>query len=298
MQIRILGPLEVSEDGRVVELGAGRQRALLALLALHAREIVATDRLIEELWGGSPPPTAPKALQNLVSQLRRSLGAAAIETVPPGYRLALADGDLDARQFERLAARRASPARRRSPSRRGRRSARRSALARTRRSPTSPTRTSRRARSHGSTSSDSARSKIGSTQTWRQVERAELVPELEALVSAHPLRERLRGQLMLALYRSGRQAEALDAYREGRDGSARGARARAGSRASGARAGDPEPGSGARAASEAASAGAEEAATTAPRRRDSAPPCGRGCRRVRASGTRRRRHRSPSRTRS
>ena len=71
MQIRILGPLEVSDDGRVVELGAGRQRALLALLALHAREIVATDRLIDELWGDSRPPTAPKALQNLVSQLRR-----------------------------------------------------------------------------------------------------------------------------------------------------------------------------------------------------------------------------------
>ena len=67
MQVRILGPLEVWDDGRAVELGAGRQRALLALLALHSREIVATDRLIEELWGGSPPPTAWKALQNMVS---------------------------------------------------------------------------------------------------------------------------------------------------------------------------------------------------------------------------------------
>ena len=89
MEIRILGPLEVSDDGRVVELGAGRQRALLALLALHAREIVATDHLIEELWGGSPPPTAAKALQNLVSQLRRSLGADSIATRPPGYSLQL-----------------------------------------------------------------------------------------------------------------------------------------------------------------------------------------------------------------
>ena len=104
MEIRILGPLEVSDDGRVVELGAGRQRALLALLALHAREIVATDHLIEELWGGSPPPTAAKALQNLVSQLRRSLGADSIATRPPGYSLRLDADDLDARRFERLAA--------------------------------------------------------------------------------------------------------------------------------------------------------------------------------------------------
>ena len=104
MQVRILGPLEVSNDGRVVALGAGRQRALLAVLALHRGETVATDRLIDDLWGGSAPPTAPKALQNLVSQLRRTLGASAIETVPTGYRLALADDDLDARRFERLAA--------------------------------------------------------------------------------------------------------------------------------------------------------------------------------------------------
>ena len=104
MQVRILGPLEVWDDGRVVELGAGRQRALLALLALSSREVVATDRLIEELWGGSPPPTASKALQNLVSQLRRTLGTDAIATRSPGYRLHLEADDLDASQFERLAA--------------------------------------------------------------------------------------------------------------------------------------------------------------------------------------------------
>jgi DNA-binding SARP family transcriptional activator len=71
----ILGPLEVREEGRELALGAGRQRALLALLLVHANELVASERLIEELWSGRPPPSAQKALQGYVSQLRRALSA-------------------------------------------------------------------------------------------------------------------------------------------------------------------------------------------------------------------------------
>ena len=213
MQVRILGPLEVWDDGRVVELGAGRQRALLALLALHSREVMATDRLIDELWGSSPPPTASKALQNLVSQLRRSLGAATIETVPPGYRLQLAVEDLDSRHFERLAAE-------------GRRELEDD--------PRSAAETLRAALRlwRGPALSDFAYEDFARREIARLDElrleatedrvdaelalglAAELVSELESLVLAHPLRERLRGQLMLALYRSGRQADALDTYRD------------------------------------------------------------------------------------
>ncbi len=215
MVIRILGPLEVSDGGRIVELGAGRQRALLALLALHSPEIVATDRLIEELWGGSPPPTAAKALQNLVSQLRRSLGADAIATRPPGYGLRLDADDLDARRFERLAAE-AHRLLQEDPGRAGQ--TLREALGLWR----------------GRALADFAYEDFAQSEIARLEElrlgaiedrvdadlalgrAAKLVPELEPLVSAHPLRGRLRGQLMLALYRSGRQADALDVYRSGR----------------------------------------------------------------------------------
>ena len=215
MEIRILGPLEVSDNGRVVELGAGRQRALLALLALHAREIVATDRLIEELWGGSPPPTAAKALQNLVSQLRRSLGADSIATRPPGYSLRLDADDLDARRFERLAAE-GHRLLEEDPGRAGQTLLEALGLWR------------------GRALADFAYEDFAQSEITRLDElrlgaiedridadlamgrATELVPELEPLVSAHPLRERLRGQLMLALYRSGRQADALEVYRSGR----------------------------------------------------------------------------------
>src|SRR5688500_6645618 len=215
MQVRILGPLEVWDGGRVVELGAGRQRALLALLALSSREVVATDRLIEELWGGSPPPTASKALQNLVSQLRRTLGTDAIATRSPGHRLHLEADDLDASQFERLAAE-------------GRRLLEDD--------PRTAAQTLRTALElwRGPALVDFAYENFAQGEIARLDELrlgaiedridadlangggAELVPELEPLVSSNPLRERLRGQLMLALYRSGRQAEALEVYREGR----------------------------------------------------------------------------------
>jgi DNA-binding SARP family transcriptional activator len=215
MQVRILGPLEVWDGDRAVDLGAGRQRALLALLALKAPDVVATDRLIEELWGGSPPATAAKALQNHISQLRRALGADAIATRPPGYGLRLETDDFDAGQFERLA----SEGRRQLED-----------------DPRAAAQTLRAALGlwRGPALADFAYESFAQGEIARLDELrleaiedridadlatsrgAELVSELETLVSANPLRERLRGQLMLALYRSGRQAEALDSYREGR----------------------------------------------------------------------------------
>src|SRR5262249_55018423 len=96
----ILGPLEAWEDGRELELGSGRQRALLVLLLLHRHEVVSADRLIDDLWGESPPATASKVLQGFVSQLRRALPAETILTRGGGYLLASAATDAD--EFERL----------------------------------------------------------------------------------------------------------------------------------------------------------------------------------------------------
>src|SRR5215467_1236981 len=99
MRFSVLGPLEVTENGRGVEFGSGRPRALLALLLLHANEVVSADRLIDELWSGGPPASAAKVLQGYVSQLRRVLPPEAIVTHGSGY---LLDADTDAAEFERL----------------------------------------------------------------------------------------------------------------------------------------------------------------------------------------------------
>src|SRR4051794_18638178 len=104
MEFRILGPLEVLDEGRVVALGGSKQRALLALLLLHANETLTPDRLIDELWGERPPATAAKTLQAHVSRLRRALPGddGAIATRAHGYELKLDPGCLDADRFERL----------------------------------------------------------------------------------------------------------------------------------------------------------------------------------------------------
>lgn len=218
MEVRILGPLEVWADGKRVDLAGGRQRALLALLVLHRGEVVSADRLIDELWAGNAPPTAAKVLQNLVSQLRRSLGPeleGSIVTRPPGYALQLGEEDIDARRFERLAAegRRGLET---DPKEAGERL--REALALWRGDPLPEF-----------AYEQFARTEVGRLEELRLValedridadlgrgEGVELVPELESLVATHPLRDRLRGQQMLALYRAGRQADALEAYRNAR----------------------------------------------------------------------------------
>ncbi len=202
MDFRILGPLEVCDDeGRPVELAAGRQRTLVALLLLRANQVVSTDRLTDALWGERPPDTAAKALQGLISALRKSLGAERVETRAPGYLLRVGPGEVDASRFEQLA-----------PDDPG------AALALWRGEPLADF-----------AYADFARAEIERLDELRLAcletridqdlaggRHRELVAELERLVTQHPLRERFRAQLMLALYRSGRQADALDSYRSGR----------------------------------------------------------------------------------
>src|SRR3990170_4414164 len=106
MEFRILGPLEVSEGDRLVRLSGARQKALLALLLLHANEVVSSDRLIDELWGEESPERGPNALQARVSKLRKALGPVAGEillTRAPGYLLRVEAGALDVERFERVA---------------------------------------------------------------------------------------------------------------------------------------------------------------------------------------------------
>jgi DNA-binding SARP family transcriptional activator len=212
MRYLILGPLEVRDGEDVVPVGGGQQRKLLAILLLHRNEVVSSDRLIDELWGSRPPGTAAKALQGYVSQLRKRLGSATVETVGSGYRLRVAPEQLDAHEFEQLLAD-------------ARRLERHEAALKLREA----LRLWRGAALADFTYDDFAQREVERLEELRQscIERRielelalghhdDLVPELEALVREHPLRERLRHHLMLALYRSGRQAEALEAYRDAR----------------------------------------------------------------------------------
>ena len=213
MEFRILGPLEVVEGDRQLMLKGSRLRALLVLLLTSANEVVSADRLIDELWGEEPPRAAANALQYHVSQLRKALAEDdRIVTREPGYLIRVTPDELDLLRFERFcaAAQDASPED----------AARllRDALALWR----------------GAALSDLVNESSAQAETRRLDElrvaalehridadlalgrRSELVGELEALTREHPYRETLRCQLMLALYGSGRQAEALDVYRETR----------------------------------------------------------------------------------
>lgn len=219
LEIRLLGPLEVLVDGAPVELGGGRHRALLAVLALHANEVVSTDRLLESLWGETPPASAGKSLQNHVSRLRATLDAGGrdvLVTQPPGYVLMLADDAIDARRFERLVvsardvlhtdADLAS-----ARCREGLELWRGGALAEFAYEPFAQTEIARLGELKLSAVEQRIDADLGCGLD------ASLVPELQGLVAEHPSREKLLGQLMLSLYRSGRQAEALAAYRVGRN---------------------------------------------------------------------------------
>jgi DNA-binding SARP family transcriptional activator len=211
VEFRVLGPLEVEEDGRLLKLGGAKQRSLLAALLLRANEVVSRDRLIDELWGASPPDTAPTALQVYVSQLRKALGRDLILTQPPGYLIRVSDGELDLHRFERLVAK----ARAEEPAQAAR--LLREGLALWRGAPLAEL---------GDSVARAERARLEEQRLAALEQRieaelalarhAELVPELEGLVREQPLRERLRGQLMLALYRCGRQADALQVYRSGR----------------------------------------------------------------------------------
>jgi YVTN family beta-propeller protein len=216
MEFRVLGSLEVVDDDGPLALGAPKQRALLAILLTHRGEAVSTDRLIDEIWGEQPPASANKIVQGYVSNLRRVLGDGRLVTRGRSYALETEPGQIDIDRFEALLA------------------DGRSALA-----GGDPERAADRLRValslwRGPPLADFAyeafaQAEIARLEELRLValedrteaelalgDHARLVGELEALVREHPLRERLRGQLMLALYRSGRQAEALDAYRNAR----------------------------------------------------------------------------------
>jgi DNA-binding SARP family transcriptional activator len=104
MRYGVLGPLQVSGDKRSIEIAGSKQRALIAMLLLHANEVVSTDRLIDALWGEAPPGSARNGLQVYVSHLRKLLGGQRLRTLPPGYVLVVAEGELDLDGFRRLAA--------------------------------------------------------------------------------------------------------------------------------------------------------------------------------------------------
>ena len=212
MRYAILGPLQVHDGDSTIGVGGGRQRKLLGVLLVHANESVSSDRLIEELWAAEPPPTAAKALQGLVSQLRKQLGPESLETVTGGYLLRVGLGDTDAQRFEELLQEA------RSLDRVAAAAKLRTALALWRGPALADF-----------AYDDFARSEIDRLEELREscIERRidielalghhdDLVPELESLVHEYPLRERLRHHLILALYRSGRQGDALQAYQDAR----------------------------------------------------------------------------------
>jgi DNA-binding SARP family transcriptional activator len=224
MEFRILGPLEVSRDGRALSLGGGRQRALLTVLLLNANKVVGSDRLIDALWGERPPETAANVLQVYVSQLRKVLEPhrrrgdkpTVLATSGSGYVLRIENGELDLRRFERLA------------------DDGRKALAAGDADLAAGLLTEALALWRGPALSDIGPDSFARADVDRLAElrlaaledrieadlergrHALLVGELETLITEHPMRERLRAQLMLALYRAGRQAEALQLYRETR----------------------------------------------------------------------------------
>jgi DNA-binding SARP family transcriptional activator/tetratricopeptide (TPR) repeat protein len=209
VEFRILGPLEAEDGGQLLSLGSLKQRALLTLLLLQRGEVVSRERLIEQLWDERPPPSADGTLAAYVSRLRKIVGRDRLRSQPTGYQLVIEPDELDATRFERAL---------RSPHRDVEQTVRqlRDALALWR----------------GPALADFAYATFAVSESRRLDElrmvaleervagelklglHATLVAELEGLVREHPLRERLREQHMLALYRCGRQADALASYQE------------------------------------------------------------------------------------
>jgi YVTN family beta-propeller protein len=217
MEFRLLGPLEVLTDDGAADVGTGKRAALLIYLLINANEVVSAARLIDELWGEHPPATAAKSVQVYVSQLRKALGAngGLLMTRGSGYVLAVDERELDIKRFERGL----SEAERALEAGDAKQAARvaRDALALWR----------------GPALYDVAYESFAQTEAARLEElrlvaletrieaelvlgkHTQLVGELEAVVAEHPARERFRAQLMVALYRSGRQSDALEVYRQG-----------------------------------------------------------------------------------
>ena len=210
MRVEILGSLQVRDNGRDYSVGSGRQRTLLALLVLHNGELVSSDRLVDALWGERPPATAAKALQGYVSQLRRSLSAEAIETRGSGYALRAAETDVG--EFELLIDRS------RGEQPRDAAATLRTALALWRGPPFVDVEYELWAQPEIARLEDLRLAALDAriAADIELGEHARVVSELESLVVEHPLRERLHAQLMLALYRCGRQADALEVYAQAR----------------------------------------------------------------------------------
>ena len=218
LEFRLLGPLEVLADGSPISLGGPKQRATLAILLLHANRVVSVDRLADDLYAGAPPVTAVTQVQRQISDLRKALGAgAAIETRPPGYLIRVGDAQVDLQRFERLG------------------EEGRHALDRGDADAAAELLRAALALWRGAPLADLAYEEFAQVPVARLEEirlaaledrveaelalgrHAQLIGELEQLIVEHPLRERFRAQLMLALYRAGRQAEALDVYRMTRE---------------------------------------------------------------------------------
>ena len=209
LDFRVLGPLEVRRDGELVPIAAPKQRALLGLLLIRANEAIPQSELIDQLWGEDAPATARASLQNQVHGLRSILGSDVIVRIPAGYVLYAEPEQLDLARFERLVAQ----ARRGNP--RERAAKLRDALDCWRGPPLVEFPTEPFAQ-HEINRLEEARLTATEDRIDADLElgnHAELVVDLEALVTRYPLRERLWAQLMLALYRAGRQADALAAYR-------------------------------------------------------------------------------------
>jgi DNA-binding SARP family transcriptional activator/WD40 repeat protein/energy-coupling factor transporter ATP-binding protein EcfA2 len=219
MFFRLLGPLEVTDGDGPIRIGGGRQRSVLVMLLLHRNAVVGSERLVDALWGEAPPPTAAKVLQNSVGQLRRALDdrtGERLQTRGHGYALRIAAGELDVDRFEELV-------------REGGR-----ALADGRSSQAAARLLEALSLWRGSPLADvsyeafaqpeiARLEELFATALERRIEadlalgaHADVVSELEALVARDPVRERFRALLMLALYRCGRQADALAVFREGR----------------------------------------------------------------------------------
>ena len=210
----ILGPFEVHLDGAPLALGGRQQRALLAALTLRANELVSSERLIDELWPEDPPDTADHLVHVYVSRLRKALGDEGrpiLVTRPPGYQLVLERGQVDLDRFEDHVAAARSATEEGRPA---------EAVARLREALSlwrGPALADVASESFARADAERLNElRVAATEDLMGSElavgRDDLVPELKSLVAQHPLRERLRGFLMVALYRDGRQAEALDAY--------------------------------------------------------------------------------------
>jgi DNA-binding SARP family transcriptional activator/Tfp pilus assembly protein PilF len=219
LELGVLGPLLVTRDGTTVPVPAGRQRALLAFLLLNADRTVPADELIQALWGDDPPVSARASLHNYVKRLRNTLGDSRhslLRTQPGGYLFSVGRGVIDVSQFEVLLS--AAQAARSAGSWDQAGAAARAALTLWRGEPLVDVTSDVLARQEAPRLAE-LRLQAVETQLGADLELgryAEVIPELRRLVGGHPLREKLHAQLMVALYRCGRRAEALAAYQDAR----------------------------------------------------------------------------------